>query len=367
MTGFFADPPGMDGLYNQLLRAQEDAEAAKRYLETYADMSMISDVGDEGLIFDLLNVHDHAYSSIHGAFDKLGQISSASATLVNQCQVEYGKSDTTAAANLDAQLPGATNPGELHYLLQPPTYGSSSPASAPFTDSADAAGQFTCAPVAPADVGGMPMDPLTDVLSPSAWVRSFVKWLSGWDPFEKVFTWMTGDWDAYARCSEVWSRLAVAAPQISQNLFNAAQSTSTVWRGNAAESCQEQLVNLSTAVYELGPACTTLSEQYLEAAQAAKNLHEVFTTLLGLIIDYGIAGAVAAGIGTATAETGVGAVAGYSVAAFVGAEILELVGIVNSVYGVAKATFSGISGVVGAVNVASMDALPIPDVLATAD
>ena len=335
VPSFYVNVDGLTGLYNQLLHAAEDAEGARTYIETFAQLDMEGDNGVEGLIFDVMDVHDDAYDRMHEAADKMWQLLSAAATAVNNTQVYYSGVDLDHAAEFDALLPqsGPYKSDELRSLLTPPTtYDSTAPPRDLFSD-IDRVSGVLLPPAEPEAVTAMQMDLLTgDAFSPTAWVRKTVCDLTGWDPFAKVVVWLTGDWDAYTMVAEVWDRLSTACTIIAENVFSAAVDIDEVWNGAAAQ-----------------------------------DLHDAFTSILSLVIDNAVLAACAAGAGAVTSETGVGAVFGGTATLFLAQEIAKLLMEVTSVYGVGKTIFSGIRGIVLTVDIGNIDSLTMPDSLAPAN
>jgi uncharacterized protein YukE len=351
MTGFYADPNGMNALYNQVRGISNDGTTAEEYVVKYADITL----GEEGLIFDLVGPHNHAYHVVHSAMTTLAGLSQKIATRINQSQVRYQNTDQETAARMDAELPGAVDKSGLQQGLADVPTG-----RAPFTDAADPTWHLRHPDWIDEGVA-FEFDPAGDLLSPSAYIRWAVSSATGTDPFEWMLTWISGDWQAYKRCATVWSHVGEACPDFGANLTKAASDTSQVWRGQAAEGCQETLMALGQAVTQFKGSCDQLHKSYLEAAQAAKDLYEALTGVAGELVDSAILWALSVAAGTATIETVIGAVAGYAAAAFYAKKIYDLIDEATTLYGRAKATVAAIKGVIETVNANELSELKVGD------
>ncbi|AEB42600.1 hypothetical protein [Micromonospora maris] len=109
----------------------------------------------------------------------------------------------------------------------------------------------------------------------------------------------------------------------------------------------------------LHSTCDQYAELYTKAAQAAKHLFDVVSGLITKLIDVLIVINLASAVGTATIETGVGPVVGYSVAAYYAWQAYDLYGEISTFFGNAEATFKGIAGTLGMIQAgAAVAALP---------
>lgn len=349
MNDFRVDPAGMTKLYNQVRGIANDAGAAEEYVRKYADISL----GEEGLIFDLVGPHNHAYSVVHGAMERLELITGRTGTAINASQLEYARTDKEQAARMDALLPGARDTTSLRTDL------GNAPQGPAFTDVADPTIHLRDADWIDGGVA-FEFDPFSDLLSPSAWIRAAVYEACGVDPFEWMVTWISGDWRAYRTAGTAWAHIGKACPDFAANLTKAAGDTNQIWQGNAAANCQELLVQLGKAVNAFQSTCTALDKNYLAATEAAKQLYEALTGVAGEIVDAAILFLAATAAGTALIETVVGAVAGYAAAIYYAKQIIDLVDKAATLYGRAKAAVAAISAVIETTNANDLEKLEPP-------
>jgi hypothetical protein len=75
MTDFYVDVHGPDGLYNQLVRASQDATQTVEYTKRHCDLSITA----EGFLLVMLGPHAKAYASMVTAIRKLSELAQEAA------------------------------------------------------------------------------------------------------------------------------------------------------------------------------------------------------------------------------------------------------------------------------------------------
>lgn len=352
-NGFFVDPAGLNGAYNLLARAREDADDTLGYTHKHCDLAFT----DQGFLFMLSGPHRRAYQTVTGALEQLSRLAQGTATQLNSAQLAYAKADLASAGRLDATYPSATDPDDLRGTLASgrPDLRADRPA---FSDVAEPTGHLQ-PPSYATEIQTYQINPLTDLLSPTAWLRQVSVWLFDYDPFEGWAQAISGNWDTYYHCAATWGRIGAAAHDVGRNLITGTADVAAVWRGHAAEAEQEFQLALGRAAMALQPACREYSRLYREAAEAAKHLFVTVSGLIGQLLDLLIIVNVSAAIGTATIETVVGPIAGYAIAAYYTWQAYEVYKKVSSVYQTAEITIRGIAGAIGAVQ-AGQDLVRLP-------
>jgi hypothetical protein len=355
MSEFFVDAQGLNGLYNQLLRASHSASDTVDYTRRHCDLSVMA----EGYLMIMLGPHAVAYANMVKAIRRIEDLSQHAATQINAAQLHYGRADADAAARLDAGYPGATDPASLRGTLASgrPDLWPTAPRAA-FADVADPSDALVN-PEYATEVVMWSINPLADLISPSAWLRQVSIWLFNRDPFEGWAKQFSGDWNAYVHCAVAWSHIGGACDHIGRNLVAGAADVSTVWRGNAAEGEQEYQLRLGNAAMGLRTAAHQYYDLYMKASEATKNLFDVVSGLMAQLIDVLIIVNAAGAVGTATIETGIGPVLGYSVAAFYAYQAYKLYEEISTFFGTADAAIKALAGAVGSVEVRlAVDDLP---------
>lgn len=328
MNDFHVDPSGLRALGGLLARAAGDARDTLDYTRRHCELSW----DRRGLLMLVADPHGKAYGRVTGALDRLRELSDGTAGQLDRAAALYAAADHAAAAGLDATYPGAADPGGLRGTLHQ-SRPDLVPARAPFTDTAQV---MLPAPSYAAPADGFTLNPLTDLLSPAAWIRQVAVWLFGVDPFEPWLMAYSGDWHAYAHCIAAWPHIGAAATAVGGNLITGAADVSTAWRGNAAEAEQEFQLALGGAATALGPACDEYARLYPKAVDACQQLYEATGGLVEQLIDTLIIVNVAGVVGTATIETGIGAVTGYAAAAYYTWQAYKLYQEISRLYGAAE-------------------------------
>jgi hypothetical protein len=182
-------------------------------------------------------------------------------------------------------------------------------------------------------------------LSPSAWINDAIKNLTGVDVFGWCTDWLTGDWEAIWKFGDATKNLAECLQETGINIQHGAIDMDYSWDGNAADAAYKYFSNFAAATSGQQIALYQIGDNYHKAAQGAWQLSNQLGNILQALADKAIIAGIAWAAGTATTETGIGAVAGYGVAAWQVVDMLELVNkastIINTGGTVILAAFGG--------------------------
>jgi len=333
MSEFSLSAAGLSGLSRLLSRASDDAFDVLDYTKRQCGL----DWRAEGLLLKLVGPHEHAYAAVTAALAKLQDLAGEASGQVAMAAQDYAESDQTAAGRLARS-----------YGQSPPLAGPG-PAAEEFADVADPGSHLTD----PGTVGSSEMwsiNPLTDLISPASWVRQVSVSLFGYDPFDDWARDLGGDWAAYVHCGAAMARAGAGADDIGRNLRAGASRSEAVWQGSAADAEREFQTTLGSATGKLNDACRQFSHLYGRAADAAADLRDVAGDLISDLLDALIMVGMASAVGTALVETGIGAVAGYGIAAFYATQAYRLYQEIARCYGVAQDTVEAISATIGSIH-----------------
>ncbi|MEV6847549.1 hypothetical protein [Actinoplanes sp. NPDC051411] len=337
MTEFSVDAAGLSGLSRLLSRASDDAFDVLDYTKRQCDLGWRA----EGLLMKLVGPHEHAYATVTAALARVQDLSSGAAGQVALAAQDYAASDLAAARRLG------------------PAYEAEPAAAEDFADVADPGSHLTD----PGVVGGSPMwsiNPLTDLISPASWVRQVSVSLFGYDPFDEWARDLGGDWASYVHCGAAMARVGEGAYEIGRNLLAGASRAEAVWQGSAGDAERRFQTSLGTATGPLNDACQQFSRLYGEAADAAANLRDVAGDLISDLLDALIMVNLASAVGTALVETGIGAIAGYGIAAYYATQAYQLYQEIARCYSIAGDTVEALSAAIGTIH-ADVD---VPDLAA---
>jgi hypothetical protein len=116
------------------------------------------------------------------------------------------------------------------------------------------------------------------------------------------------------------------------------------WGGNGADSAHKYFTDLAQALSSQQNALYTAQDSYHRAARGAWELADQVGNLLQSAIDDAILLGVSAALGTATSETVVGGVVGYSLAGY---QAIRLLTTVNKAAQIANTAGTVIFGLMG--------------------
>lgn len=171
---------------------------------------------------------------------------------------------------------------------------------------------------------------LSDLLSAGWWANVFLDSVCHVDVYDSVGTWFAGDWAEVSRSGDALTKLGRFCTASSEGLREEVRAIERGWRGPGSYEARVYLLNLASALEWQSGEFARLGHDYQQAATGVKGMADCVGGLVNELVDWAIAGGVAAAVGVATAETGVGAVVGGGGAALaaykvgrVVAEILE--------------------------------------------
>jgi hypothetical protein len=191
-------------------------------------------------------------------------------------------------------------------------------------------------------------------------VRQVSVSLFGYDPFDEWSRALSGDWASYVHCGAAMSRAGEGAYDIGRNLLAGVSQAEPVWQGSAGEAERQFQTALGGATERLNGACQEFSQLYGQAADAAASLRDVAGDLISDLLDALIMVNLASVAGTALIETGLGAIAGYGIAAYYATQAYQLYQEIARCYSVAEDSIEALSATIGSIH-ADVD---VPDLAA---
>ena len=206
-----------------------------------------------------------------------------------------------------------------------------------------------------------PLDAFNYV-SPSAWINDIIERASGIDIFGYATDALTGEWDALYKFGDALESLARFMQEVRIEVQAGADAMDSGWSGNAADAAANYFTSLAVATSSQQTALYEAAKGYHEAARGAWQLSGQLGNLLQAAADEAILLGIAAGAGTATMETGIGPVIGYSMAAYQAVQIAKIVNrasqIINTAGTAILAAFGG--GMLIAGEGGDLSAVPLP-------
>lgn len=183
-----------------------------------------------------------------------------------------------------------------------------------------------------------------DLISPTYWASEIIAMSTGFNPMDKAKEYFAGDWEAYAKCAEVWENLGRMCAGISGNVDTGNRELDSTWDGNGADSAFGYFRALAERCDELRSDLDTLGTEYRVVSHGVWSTAEAVGAILGQIGDAAATAAIAAAAGTLTSWTGWGAAAGYGMAAYEVVRIIEMWSSATKIVNNAQITVNGATG-----------------------
>ncbi|MER5951680.1 hypothetical protein ABT127_37145 [Streptomyces sp. NPDC001904] len=189
----------------------------------------------------------------------------------------------------------------------------------------------------------------SDLVSPTYWVNEILDAALGFNPMDKAKEYVAGDWEAYAKCADLWENLGKLCADVGRNVQSGNRSLDAAWSGNAADAAFVYFRTLAERCDDLQADLNSLSEKYGVVSHGVWSTAEAMGAILGTIGDTAAVAAIAAAAGTLTSWTGSGAVVGYGLAAVEIVRIVELWGELTKLVNNAQLIVNGAMSVIEVV------------------
>jgi hypothetical protein len=188
-----------------------------------------------------------------------------------------------------------------------------------------------------------PLD-LFNYLSPSAWINTAIQKLTGVDVFGWMSDWVSGDWQAIFKFGDAVGHLGECMQQLGVNIQQGLVDLDPSWDGNASDAACRYFSDLAAATSGQQVALYEMRDHYHKAATGAWQMANQLGNVLQALADKAVLAGIAAAAGTITSETGIGAVAGYGVAALIVIDMLKLINKASTIINTAGSVILGIFG-----------------------
>jgi hypothetical protein len=309
---FSVQPAALEGYAAQVDRAGDDATSIKNYLRGYR-----VDSGWDGLLIELVGTaHVASMDAAQGLSDRVAAVLHDSRNGLTSSASYYRRTDATAAAAFDATMPSRC-PSSPTTLEQ---QWADNPCGPGFGDSREPSGRLK--PVDNVEYSH-PLAVL-DNISVSNWALKGFDFVFGFNPLEKVSEFFVGDWQAVAKGGKALEDAGEAFDDLAYNVQGGAIAVHATWQGFAGDAAYTHFTGTATSVEGLVDPLRRISEEFDTIAHGVWSAAEAITGWVKGMADAAIIAGIAAAAGTITAETGIGAIAGYGVAAVAVCELLDM-------------------------------------------
>lgn len=211
-----------------------------------------------------------------------------------------------------------------------------------------------------------PLKPVNDVgdfLSPGGWFVKLAELVLTRDPMDYAKHALAGDWEAYARCADVWRNLGHACDALARNLGSGTGAVRATWQGNAADAAHGYFEALRKNLEDARDSLYAIDDEYREIARSVAYTGEAVAACLGAMLDALITLSIAIAASAASGWTGWGAAMGYALGAAEAETVLKewtaMTNLLNAAQ-VAMNVGCAAIGRTGGEIAASLGAFPLP-------
>ncbi|MEU6147593.1 hypothetical protein ABZ848_45500 [Streptomyces sp. NPDC047081] len=363
---FSVEAADLDGYAKLVSRASGDIEAGSEFMQRNATVE--DSIGE--LWQTVIVPHRQHLADAKNCLNGFKRILDASSRELSKSAKYYRHTDEDEARKLDAAYPESKagrkgDPSETR------------DASANFTDKEDATSYLK--PPGGGDgyvadwVGEFSVHPLEkaagtalDFASPSATVLEFIKLMTGWDPLGTFVNWMSGDWESFLNCADVWGGLAELCGGISRNVKAGNIELDATWQGNAADAAYAYFEELDSKLLILRGVFNSLKDNYLSISRAVYSFAEFYKGVLVEVLDLGLKAMLNFIAGSAAEGTVVGtpaAAAFFAMAALQIVRVMERWGEAMDAFGTAMEITNAAAGVMNGIlaeTCNSVNGFPMP-------
>lgn len=182
-------------------------------------------------------------------------------------------------------------------------------------------------PPIPAD--GLAADHVTitafmDAISLTFWLNESIDAMLGFNILNEVAKPLVGDWKAVATFGVALEHTARSLQDVGTNVQQSIVTLDQSWEGNASDAAYRYFSDLATRISGIQSPLNHAADEYRSLSNGMWAANDVATGIAKTLADAALISIIAAAAATVTAETGVGALVGYGVAAIEITRMLEL-------------------------------------------
>jgi hypothetical protein len=198
--------------------------------------------------------------------------------------------------------------------------------------------------------------------SPSFWLFEVVKELTDIDVLEELLAPVSGHWEQVSAYGDALNKLSLCLVDTGVDLRDATNALRPEWTGNAADAAFRYFDSASASLTGYAKVLASLQGEYQEVALKMWINCEAAKAISEQILDDALFAAVAVAAGTVTAETGVGPVVGYALAAVKIASMMEKIHEGTKVVRVGKALVDGLTSTAEVLSKQMQDIRQVPPI-----
>lgn len=228
-------------------------------------------------------------------------------------------------------------------------------------------GRHLVPPVAPQEQaadGYVNITQFLDYASPTAWLNEAIEAMTGFDVLETVVKPFAGDWERFGAYGDALHHISECLGEMAVQVQAHTSLLGSQWTGNAADGAYFYFSNMATSLSRHAKEVERAHAKYTELALDMWHIAEQVKGILQAVCDLGLVALAEIAAGTALAETGVGAVVGYALAALTIAKIVERISeaaiVVQTANAIIDLFFAGVAEIVK--DLGDLGSIPTPRV-----
>jgi hypothetical protein len=201
-----------------------------------------------------------------------------------------------------------------------------------------------------------------DYVSPTAWLNAAIQGMTGYDVLETLVQPISGDWERIGRYGDALGHMSACLGELAIQVQTHANDLSRHWTGNAGDAAFVYFSDTATALSRHAAVLQIADERYTALALDVWHMSQQLQGLLQSICDQAAVALIEMAAGTALIETGIGAVAGYSLAAIQIASIVRTIARASLIIQAAGAAIGvSVAGLTGVLKeFGDLGSIPMP-------
>jgi uncharacterized protein YukE len=227
-----------------------------------------------------LTFHDKIYAGSEKVLKQIGQVLRGCATELKAAAKHYDDTDDQEAKRLDKLAGGAGG-------WTPTQRAGWEATAAGYNDIRDPSFHVKVEPQ-PQEVRewiDKVLNSITDSTSITAGVLRVVEELTGRKPVEEMVEFVSGDWEAFSKCADVWDSVAGVLEDVAYNIDHGNAAMDHGWQGDASEAAYTFFTQLADALMSLSAKFKELSEGYQQYAVWVMQITTILADLIKLALD----------------------------------------------------------------------------------
>lgn len=268
------------GYASLLERNAGHIEQVCAYVKQWAGKEMQA-INSEGLMAKALDFHDKAYARSVEVLDHLALVLRGSAGELKLAADKYDTTDAAARDRLDKLSQSMLGPDGVG------TRAGWEATAKGFQDIRDPGSHTKVEPsvLEVRDEIDKVLNSITDATSLSGAILRVVEELTGRKPVEELVEFVSGDWENFSKCADVWDSVADTLEDVAYNIDHGNAAMDYGWSGTASEVAYSYFAGLADVLMDLRRKFREMSEGYQAYAKWVFMITSILADTVKMLID----------------------------------------------------------------------------------